>query len=516
MTIFELKGTRLVPASLGSAAGAPERSTALRAAGGQLVDVLRRPLLTVAHDPVDGGETLVALDPTGQIVTVEVLDRLSAQRLQAAMSRAGTNVAGGRGALGLRYRGGSSALRRDLEALRESAPSQVASPRLVILAASVPEEMRASLLVLAGSAVEIHEISVRSAGDGRVFVTVQPLSPEALSDSDRADASAGRRRSRSADASALSPASTRTDSERIDPGTSSTSWTSSLGSAGSAGPTGSLGSTGATGSSRGSTRSQRRSEQSRQPSWGSERSWPETTSTPAARTARQESSSIDSRWSERSWSEPARTEPTRTDFARPEPSRPEPARPEPTRPEPTRPESWSERSWSEPARTSPSSWSSWSSGPAPASSSFASAQHGLDAVTVNTSSVIERAPTQPDIQGALSRIADAANHRASARVLGATPTVPAGDEGEAALAYLAAAVDTPATLVWRRERRGINHEAVLRSDGTIRLSDGTIYRDPSAAANAAQHTQDVDGWRVWRMGANGPSLAEVLDTFATA
>ncbi|VEG27964.1 restriction system modified-DNA reader domain-containing protein [Actinomyces howellii] len=506
MTIFELKGTRLVPASLGSAAGAPERGAALRAAGGQLVDVLRRPLLTVAHDRVEGGESLIALDPTGQVVTVEVLDRLTPERLQAAMSRAGTNVAGGRGALGLRYTGGSSALRRDLEVLRESAPSQVASPRLVVLAASVLEEMRASLLVLAGSAVEVHELSVRSAGDGRVFVTVTPLSPESLSEAGEAEGSATRRRSRSADAAALSPA--RTDSERIEPRASGGSWAGSLGSTSTTGTT----STTSTVGSAGSAGSRRRSDGALAASGGPDRGW---SSDPGVSTssyaARSEQGTVESRWSERSWSEPARPDP-----ARPEPSRPEPGRPEPSRPEPARPESsWSERGWSEPARTS-SGASSWSSGPAQTSSSFSSAQRGLDAVTVNTTSLVELAPTQPDIQGAVSRMSAAANHRASARVLGATPTVPAGDEGEAALAYLAATVDTPVTLVWHRARRGIHHEAVLRSDGSIRLADGTVYRDPSVAANAAQHTQDVDGWRVWRLGANGPNLAEVLDALATA
>ena len=66
------------------------------------------------------------------------------------------------------------------------------------------------------------------------------------------------------------------------------------------------------------------------------------------------------------------------------------------------------------------------------------------------------------------------------------------------------------TLVWQRMRRGIHHEAVLNHDGVITLSNGMQFRDPSAAANAAQHTQDIDGWRVWRLGVTGPSLAELL------
>ena len=102
------------------------------------------------------------------------------------------------------------------------------------------------------------------------------------------------------------------------------------------------------------------------------------------------------------------------------------------------------------------------------------------------------------------------NHRASAPVLGAQPTVPSGGQSAAALASVASRIDTPVTLVWQRMRRGIHHEAVLNHDGVITLSNGMQFRDPSAAANAAQHTQDIDGWRVWRVGAQGPALRDFI------
>ncbi len=66
-----------------------------------------------------------------------------------------------------------------------------------------------------------------------------------------------------------------------------------------------------------------------------------------------------------------------------------------------------------------------------------------------------------------------------------------------------------ATLVWVRERRGERFEAQLRSDGTLQLADGKIYLDPDAAARAASGVErDVDGWRTWRVGERGPTLAE--------
>ena len=103
------------------------------------------------------------------------------------------------------------------------------------------------------------------------------------------------------------------------------------------------------------------------------------------------------------------------------------------------------------------------------------------------------------------------NHRATAPVLGAQPTVPSGGQSAAVLASVAARIDTPVTLVWQRMRRGIHHEAVLSADGIITLSNGMRFRDPSAAANAAQHTQDMDGWRVWRIGAQGPALRDFIE-----
>ena len=129
---------------------------------------------------------------------------------------------------------------------------------------------------------------------------------------------------------------------------------------------------------------------------------------------------------------------------------------------------------------------------------------GPNDVTVPTVRLVESASpaTSP---GGVDR-----NHRAAAPVLGAQPTVPSGGQSAAALASVASRIDTPVTLVWQRMRRGIHHEAVLSADGVITLSNGMRFRDPSAAANAAQHTQDIDGWRVWRVGAQGPALRDFI------
>lgn len=80
---------------------------------------------------------------------------------------------------------------------------------------------------------------------------------------------------------------------------------------------------------------------------------------------------------------------------------------------------------------------------------------------------------------------------------------------DAALAALAADLYEPLPLVWVRHRRGERFEAVLHPDGMLETSDGTRFTDPSRAANAVSGSTAADGWRVWRAGESGPTLAEL-------
>ncbi|WP_448631217.1 restriction system modified-DNA reader domain-containing protein [Cellulomonas soli] len=78
-----------------------------------------------------------------------------------------------------------------------------------------------------------------------------------------------------------------------------------------------------------------------------------------------------------------------------------------------------------------------------------------------------------------------------------------------ALTTLAKSRRALTTLVWLRERRGQRLQALLRADGLIELEDGSVYADPGEAAAAASGSEStVDGWRAWRLGDGGPTLAE--------
>ncbi|MCM0640719.1 hypothetical protein [Cellulomonas wangsupingiae] len=76
------------------------------------------------------------------------------------------------------------------------------------------------------------------------------------------------------------------------------------------------------------------------------------------------------------------------------------------------------------------------------------------------------------------------------------------------LAMLAKSRRAVTTLVWVRERRGQRFSALLRPDGLIELPDGSVVPDPDVAAATLSGVEGVDGWRAWRLGDGGPTLAE--------
>ena len=91
------------------------------------------------------------------------------------------------------------------------------------------------------------------------------------------------------------------------------------------------------------------------------------------------------------------------------------------------------------------------------------------------------------------------------------PSAPVVRPGHALpdLAVLAKSRRAVTLLVWARERRGQRFEAMLRGDGLLQLPDGAVFADPDdAAAHAAGGERLVDGWRAWRLGEGGPTLAQ--------
>ncbi len=177
MAMYELDGNHLLPVRLGRSADAITLSHSLVAIQRQIVDVLRRPLFPLAWDQVNGGQSLTALDATGQVVVVEVLESVDSTGLLAAMSRLTAAAAAGRREIASRYAGGLGAFSRDWNEFREAMPAQVeAGPRLTILSASLEPDVVGGLGVLASSGLEIHEVDVRIVDESRIVVVVEKIS----------------------------------------------------------------------------------------------------------------------------------------------------------------------------------------------------------------------------------------------------------------------------------------------------------------------------------------------------
>lgn len=95
----------------------------------------------------------------------------------------------------------------------------------------------------------------------------------------------------------------------------------------------------------------------------------------------------------------------------------------------------------------------------------------------------------------------------------ATTVIPPvrGDGPLPELAAFAAAEQQPIELLWVRVRRNQRLTATLRTDGMIELEDGSLHADPGhAAVSAADLERPADGWRLWHLGADGPSLGEAV------
>lgn len=548
MTLFELQDGRLSAASGGRPVGGDARLQVLTAVRSQLGEVLRRPLLPVVWTGVEGGQSLTALDPAGQVVTVEVLAVLDATALVSAFSRQADASAMGRGELGDVYPGGAQAFRNDWEEFREAAPARVEpGPRLIVLTTELAADVRLSATFLGGS-VEVHVVDARvirdASGRESILVSVDLVRADPFSSPPTAPSGrASRRSSDTRSTHTQSHAATHTAPMEARPTTSAPSHAASYTAPMEARPTTSAPSHAAShaaapapaparaaweqerttpwSESRTAAREENRTEnraasptENRTENRAASRTESRTENRAASRTESRTESRVEMRAAARAASRaegrgPAAEPPTMS-MPRPAAAPPPSATPSPYRaaaPSPA-PEPPVTRSA---ARLGASAAQREPVAPPPTA-----VADSTRVSTMRLSTGSFRSPSEQERTSTYRRPAPApelspntGSHRSLAPILGAQPTVSA-DEAPAALAALARTLSTPATLRWFSVRRGIDHTALLTHDGVIVLADGRTFTDPSMAAAAAQRAQDVDGWRVWRLGERGATLAELL------
>lgn len=183
MALFEFEDGRLVPAQFGYPVASELGPELVDAVCQQVLQIVSRPLFPVTwRDVTSDGEDmpprLTALDVTGQVVSVEILQTLDSKTLIASLSRLAEIAALSWVDLANEYPSGPEGFRVGWNKFRESMPTAAGpGPRLIMVAAAIEPSVRPALDVLASSGVEVHAMSLRQMSNGRLFLDVDAVGP---------------------------------------------------------------------------------------------------------------------------------------------------------------------------------------------------------------------------------------------------------------------------------------------------------------------------------------------------
>lgn len=455
MAIFEIRQGALVPAQLGGVADESAHRQALDLVREQVAQVLRRPLFTVAWKQLDAGHSLVAIDGSGQVVAVELLPKLDSTTVVAAMGRLNATSHLGWAEIASLYPAGPTAFQKDWAAFRETMPARInPGPRLSIVSPSISPDVLSSLSVLSDSGLEVFSLSVRALSSGRNFVEIDRIDSHHLPVTAK-----------------LLPAGDTMD-EDIEVGKSEATAAASAPSAAASAP--SVATPAAPVPTAGA------------PSAPT----PAVSQAPAASAGASQGAAA---------SQSAGTPVGSTTPSSPLSRRSRRAQRAANQYSPHAPTAVS------PAAVSPVAVSA----PTPAPSPAVTPGYRQSAPSRNGQPVrATRVRARVTGQGRLSR-RDSGQSTVSR-------SHPSGEDSRLALNALASILSEPVQITWQSVNEGIFHTAQLRPDGMIRVSDGTSFDEPGQAARHCEPAKSVDGWDVWRFGADGPSLYESLEELIAA
>lgn len=461
MAIFEIRQGALVPAQLGGVADESAHRQALDLVREQVAQVLRRPLFTVAWKQLDAGHSLVAIDGSGQVVAVELLPKLDSTTVVAAMGRLNATSHLGWAEIASLYPAGPTAFQKDWAAFHETMPARInPGPRLSIVSPSISPDVLSSLSVLSDSGLEVFSLSVRALSSGRNFVEIDridshhlPVTAKLLPAGDTMDEDIEVGKSEATAAASAPSAATSTSAAASAPSVATPAAPVPTAGAPSAPtPAASQAPAASAGASQGAAASQ-------------------SAGTPVGSTTSPSPVSRRSRRAQRAANQYSPHAPTAVS----------------------------------PAAVSPTVVSA----PTPAPSPAVTPGYRQSAPSRNGQPVrATRVRARVTGQGRLSR-RDSGQSTVSR-------SHPSGEDSRLALNALASILSEPVQITWQSVTEGIFHTAQLRPDGMIRVSDGTSFDEPGQAAHHCEPAKSVDGWDVWRFGADGPSLYESLEELIAA
>jgi len=471
VAIFEIRQGALVPAQLGGVADESAHRQALDLVREQVAQVLRRPLFPVAWKQLDAGHSLVAIDGSGQVVAVELLPKLDSTTVVAAMGRLNATSHLGWAEIASLYPAGPTAFQKDWTAFRETMPARInPGPRLSIVSPSVSPDVLSSLSVLSDSGLEVFSLSVRSLSSGRNFVEIDridshhlPVSAKLLPAGDPMDEGIEVGKSEATAAASAPSAATSTSAAASAPSVATPAAPVPPAAPSAPTPVASHSQPSAAPASPGAAASRGATSQGSAASQGAGSAAGSTTSpSPVSRRSRR---------AQRAANQYSPHAPTAVS----------------------------------PAAVSPTVVSA----PTPAPSPAVTPGYRQSAPSRNGQPVrATRVRARVTGQGRLSR-RDSGQSTVSR-------SHPSGDDSRLALNALASILSEPVQITWQSVTEGIFHTAQLRPDGMIRVSDGTSFDEPGQAARHCEPAKSVDGWDVWRFGADGPSLYESLEELIAA
>lgn len=454
MAIFEIRQGALVPAQLGGVADESAHRQALDLVREQVAQVLRRPLFTVAWKQLDAGHSLVAIDGSGQVVAVELLPKLDSTTVVAAMGRLNATSHLGWAEIASLYPAGPTAFQKDWAAFRETMPARInPGPRLSIVSPSISPDVLSSLSVLSDSGLEVFSLSVRALSSGRNFVEIDRIDSHHLPVTAKL-LPAGDPMDEGIEVVKSEPATASAPTAAAPSATTPSAPAPTAGAPSAPTPAASQAPAASAGASQGAATSQG-------------------AGTPAGSTTPSSPLSRRSRRAQRAANQYSPHAPTAVS----------------------------------PAAVSPTVVSAPT--PAPAPSPAVTPGYRQSAPSRNGQPVrATRVRARVTGQGRLSR-RDSGQSTVSR-------SHPSGDDSRLALNALASILSEPVQITWQSVTEGIFHTAQLRPDGMIRVSDGTSFDEPGQAARHCEPAKSVDGWDVWRFGADGPSLYESLEELIAA
>lgn len=454
MAIFEIRQGALVPAQLGGVADESAHRQALDLVREQVAQVLRRPLFTVAWKQLDAGHSLVAIDGSGQVVAVELLPKLDSTTVVAAMGRLNATSHLGWAEIASLYPAGPTAFQKDWAAFRETMPARInPGPRLSIVSPSISPDVLSSLSVLSDSGLEVFSLSVRALSSGRNFVEIDRIDSHHLPVTAKL-LPAGDPMDEGIEVVKSEPATASAPTAAAPSATTPSAPAPTAGAPSAPTPAASQAPAASAGASQGGAASQ-------------------SAGTPAGSTTPSSPLSRRSRRAQRATNQYSPHAPTAVS----------------------------------PAAVSPTVVSAPT--PAPAPSPAVTPGYRQSAPSRNGQPVrATRVRARVTGQGRLSR-RDSGQSTVSR-------SHPSGEDSRLALNALASILSEPVQITWQSVTEGIFHTAQLRPDGMIRVSDGTSFDEPGQAARHCEPAKSVDGWDVWRFGADGPSLYESLEELIAA